>query len=93
MSIAASLPKWTSGSCSWTKKSSASGQDWYGIDELLSEADEAVMLGMFLDTGDIRHLAAQKEIEEQFEKDQVDSSAMACVIPCAPNVLLLAVDT
>lgn len=47
------------------------------VDQLIANAVSGLGASAQKITGDIRHLAAWKELEEPFEKDQIGSSAMA----------------
>ncbi|KAJ4334015.1 hypothetical protein N0V87_007173 [Didymella glomerata] len=47
------------------------------VDQLIANAISGLGSSAQKITGDIRHLAAWKELEEPFEKDQIGSSAMA----------------
>jgi adenylosuccinate lyase len=47
------------------------------VDQLIANAICGIASSAQKITGDIRHLAAWKELEEPFEKDQIGSSAMA----------------
>ena len=56
------------------------------VDLRISNALSAFGVTVQKITGDIRHLASQKEMEEPFEKDQIGSSAM--VISGISNIWL-----